>query len=75
MVGAFNWQIILAYDLNGEALPVPNGAPYRLRVACNLGYKHASYVMRIEVVERFAHTGEGRGGTWENQGYAWYAGI
>jgi DMSO/TMAO reductase YedYZ molybdopterin-dependent catalytic subunit len=75
LVDAFHPQTILAYDMNGTALPVSNGAPLRLRVERNLGYKQAKYVMRIEVVEGFAHIGEGKGGYWEDQGYAWYAGI
>ncbi|MDO9428870.1 MAG: molybdopterin-binding protein [Methylobacterium sp.] len=75
LVDAFHPQTILAYDLNGKALPIANGAPLRLRVERNLGYKQAKYVMRIEVVEGFAHLGEGKGGYWEDQGYAWYAGI
>lgn len=75
LVDAFHPQTILAYDMNGKALPVSNGAPLRLRVERNLGYKQAKYVMRIEVVESFAHLGDGKGGYWEDQGYAWYAGI
>ncbi len=75
LVDAFHPQTILAYEMNGEALPVSNGAPLRLRVERNLGYKQAKYVMRIEVVEGFAHIGGGKGGYWEDQGYAWYAGI
>ena len=75
LVDAFHPQTILAYDLNGKALPVANGAPLRLRVERNLGYKQAKYVMRVEVVESFAGIGEGKGGYWEDQGYAWYAGI
>jgi DMSO/TMAO reductase YedYZ molybdopterin-dependent catalytic subunit len=75
LVDAFHPQTILAYDMNGQALPVSNGAPLRLRLERNLGYKQAKYVMRIEVVETFAHLGEGKGGYWEDQGYAWYGGI
>ena len=75
LVDAVHPQTILAYNMNGQALPVSNGAPLRLRVERNLGYKQAKYVMRIEVVESFAHLGEGKGGYWEDQGYAWYAGI
>lgn len=75
LVDAFHPQTILAYDLNGKALPVANGAPLRLRLERNLGYKQAKYVMRIDVVESFAEIGEGKGGYWEDQGYAWYAGI
>ena len=75
LVDAFHPQTILVYDLNGQALPVANGAPLRLRLERNLGYKQAKYVMRIEVVESFTHIGQGKGGYWEDQGYAWYAGI
>ncbi len=72
---AYHEQTILAYELNGAPLPVANGAPLRLRVERQLGYKHAKYVMRLELVESFAHIEGGRGGYWEDQGYQWYAGI
>jgi len=75
MDDAWHPQTILAYELNGEALPIKNGAPLRLRVERQLGYKHAKYVMRIELVESFAHIAGGNGGYWEDQGYQWYAGI
>jgi DMSO/TMAO reductase YedYZ molybdopterin-dependent catalytic subunit len=72
---AYHPQTILAYALNGAALPIANGAPLRLRVERQLGYKMAKYVMSIELVEGFAHIGGGRGGYWEDRGYEWYAGI
>ena len=75
MEDAFHPQTILAYDLNDAALPVANGAPIRLRVERQLGYKHAKYVMRIELVESFDKIAGGKGGYWEDQGYQWYAGI
>ncbi|HET9047217.1 MAG TPA: molybdopterin-dependent oxidoreductase, partial [Casimicrobiaceae bacterium] len=75
MDDAWHPQTILAYDLNDKALPVANGAPLRLRVERQLGYKHAKYVMRIELVESFDKIGGGNGGYWEDQGYQWYAGI
>jgi len=75
MEDAFHPQTILAYELNGETLPVANGAPLRLRLERQLGYKMAKYVMRIELVEDFSHIGGGRGGYWEDQGYEWYAGV
>jgi DMSO/TMAO reductase YedYZ molybdopterin-dependent catalytic subunit len=68
-------QTILAYELNGEALDVPHGASLRLRFERQLGYKHAKYVMAIELVSSLAGIGEGKGGYWEDQGYEWYAGI
>jgi DMSO/TMAO reductase YedYZ molybdopterin-dependent catalytic subunit len=72
---AFHEQTILAYELNDAALPVANGAPLRLRVERQLGYKHAKYVMRLELVSSFASIRGGKGGYWEDQGYQWYAGI
>ena len=75
LVDARHPQTILAYEMNGEALPVPHGAPLRLRVERQLGYKHAKYIRRIEAVESFAHLGGGKGGYWEDRGYEWYAGI
>lgn len=68
-------QTILAYDMNDAALPVPNGAPLRLRVERQLGYKHAKYIIGIEFVTSFARIAGGRGGYWEDQGYQWWAGI
>jgi DMSO/TMAO reductase YedYZ molybdopterin-dependent catalytic subunit len=72
---AYHPQTILAYEMNDAVLPVANGAPIRLRVERQLGYKHAKYVMRIELVESFAKIAGGNGGYWEDQGYQWFAGI
>jgi DMSO/TMAO reductase YedYZ molybdopterin-dependent catalytic subunit len=68
-------QTILAYGLNGEALPIQNGAPLRLRVERQLGYKMAKYLMAIELVDDYSRIRGGRGGYWEDQGYEWFAGI
>ena len=68
-------QTLLAYDLNDAPLPVANGAPIRLRVERQLGYKHAKFVTAIEFVSSFAHIAGGKGGYWEDQGYQWWAGI
>jgi DMSO/TMAO reductase YedYZ molybdopterin-dependent catalytic subunit len=68
-------QTILAHHFNGEPLPVPHGAPLRLRVERQLGYKHAKYIERIELVDRFDNIYGGGGGYWEDNGYEWYAGI
>lgn len=68
-------QTILAYDMNGAPLPEQHGAPLRLRVERQLGYKHAKYVMRVEAAETLEPFGRGRGGYWEDRGYEWYAGI
>jgi DMSO/TMAO reductase YedYZ molybdopterin-dependent catalytic subunit len=75
LIDAFHPQTILAYDLNRKRLPVANGAPLRLRVERQLGYKHAKYVMRIEAVQDLSPIGGGKGGFWEDRGYEWYAGV
>jgi DMSO/TMAO reductase YedYZ molybdopterin-dependent catalytic subunit len=72
---AFHPQTILAHTMNDQPLPVAHGAPLRLRVERQLGYKHAKYVMRIEVVENLKNIGQGKGGFWPDRGYEWYAGI
>ena len=76
LVDAFHPQTIIAWGMNGHLLPVPNGAPLRLRVERQLGYKHAKYIQRIEAVESLAGIHGGKGGYWEdNVDYEWYAGI
>jgi DMSO/TMAO reductase YedYZ molybdopterin-dependent catalytic subunit len=75
LVDGFHPQTILAYELNGQPLDVSHGAPLRLRVERQLGYKQAKYLMRIEIVERLDGFGRGKGGYWEDRGYEWYAGI
>ena len=68
-------QTLLAWGLNDQPLPIKNGAPLRLRVSRQLGYKQAKYIARIELVDSFAHIAGGKGGYWEDYGYEWYAGI
>jgi DMSO/TMAO reductase YedYZ molybdopterin-dependent catalytic subunit len=74
-IDAFHPQTILAYEMNFAPLKVEHGAPLRLRVERQLGYKMAKYVMRIEAIDGFAGISRGRGGFWEDRGYEWYAGI
>ncbi len=75
LVDAYHPQTILAYAMNDQPLPVAHGAPLRLRVERQLGYKMAKYVMRIEAVADIAAIRGGHGGFWEDLGYEWYAGI
>jgi DMSO/TMAO reductase YedYZ molybdopterin-dependent catalytic subunit len=75
LIDAYHPQTILAYGMNGAPLPVANGAPLRLRVERQLGYKMAKYVHTIELVDSFAGLGGGRGSYWADRGYEWYAGI
>lgn len=76
LVDAFHPQTLLAYAMNGEPLSVGHGAPLRLRVERQLGYKQAKYVMRVEAVAVLSGIGDGGGGYWEDAaGYYWYAGV
>jgi len=76
MIDAHHPQTILAWAMNGRPLEEAHGAPIRLRVERQLGYKHAKFVNRIEVRQTLAGVYGGKGGYWEDRsGYAWYAGI
>ena len=75
LIDAVHPQTILAYELNDQPLPIDNGAPLRLRVENQLGYKHAKYIRALEFVASLEKIGQGKGGYWEDQGYEWYAGI
>jgi DMSO/TMAO reductase YedYZ molybdopterin-dependent catalytic subunit len=72
---AFHEQTLLAWELNGKPVPVENGAPLRARIERQLGYKHAKYLHRVELVAGLEQTAGGQGGFWEDRGYNWYAGI
>ena len=75
LIDAHHPQTILAHTMNDRPLPIAYGAPLRLRVERQLGYKHAKYLMRIEAVDSFAGMELGRGSYWADRGYDWYAGI
>lgn len=75
LIDAFHPQTILAYAMNDADLTVGHGAPLRLRLERQLGYKQAKYVMRIDIVDTLADLWGGKGGFWEDRGYEWYAGI
>lgn len=75
LVDANHPQTIIAHMLNGEPLPIRNGAPLRMRIERQLGYKHAKYLTAIEAVASLDDIGDGNGGYWEDRGYQWYAGI
>jgi DMSO/TMAO reductase YedYZ molybdopterin-dependent catalytic subunit len=76
LVDAFHPQTLLAYSMNDQPLSVGHGAPLRLRVERQLGYKQAKFVMRVEAVATLSGIGGGHGGYWEDEvGYDWYAGV
>ena len=68
-------QTILALDLNDKPLDLDHGAPVRLKIPTQLGYKNAKWVARIELSADLKPIYGGTGGYWEDQGYEWYAGI
>ena len=69
-------QTILAYEMNGAPLPIPHGAPCRLRVETLLGFKMVKYLRSIELVEDYRGLGDGQGGFREDtQFYGSEAGI
>jgi DMSO/TMAO reductase YedYZ molybdopterin-dependent catalytic subunit len=71
LVQAAHPQTMLALDLNDAPIDADHGAPVRLRIPTQLGYKSAKWVRKIEL----AAARPGTGGYWEDQGYEWYAGI
>ncbi len=69
-------QSILALEMNGEPLRIEYGAPARVRVENQLGFKMVKWVRAIEVVDDYAALGQGQGGWREDhQYYANAAGI
>lgn len=72
---AYHPQTFLTYGLNGDDLPAPHGAPLRLRVARQLGYKSVKFLSRITLVDSLKNVGDGKGSISPAYGYSWYAGI
>jgi DMSO/TMAO reductase YedYZ molybdopterin-dependent catalytic subunit len=75
MHDALHPQTLLAYGMNGGDLPVAYGAPLRLRVERQLGYKNLKFVNRVVVTDRLDQFGDGTGSGSFAAGFAWYAGI
>jgi len=72
MFDALHPQTLIAYGMNGRALPLQHGAPVRLRVERQLGYKSLKFLHRVVVTERFYDPG--KAGPIDS-GWAWYVGI
>jgi DMSO/TMAO reductase YedYZ molybdopterin-dependent catalytic subunit len=75
MADAWHPQTLIAYGMNGPELPTPHGAPVRLKVARQLGYKSVKYLHRITVTDTVKNIGKGLGGSNPEAGYSWWAGI
>jgi hypothetical protein len=72
MLDARHPQTILAYGMNGRDLPIPHGAPVRLRVERQMGYKSMKFLRSITVTDKFEDGGEDGN---IQHGWAWYTGI
>ena len=71
IASALHPQTLMAYEKNGQPLPIENGAPLRLAAPIKLGYKQSKWVTRIFLLENFLPIK----GYWEDQGYEWFAGL
>jgi DMSO/TMAO reductase YedYZ molybdopterin-dependent catalytic subunit len=68
---ALHPQSLLCYDMYDRPLSAGHGAPLRLSLPTKVGYKHAKYLMTLDVV----HVLPARRSYWSDQGYSWYAGL
>jgi len=75
MPEALHPQTLVAYGMNGGDLPVLHGAPVRLRVPRQLGYKNLKHISRIVVADSLKDIGNGLGSPAVDVGFSWYAGI
>ena len=66
---ALNPQTLLAYEMNYQPLNHLHGAPLRLRVENQLGFKMVKWIRSIELVADYARIGMGQGGWREDQQY------
>jgi DMSO/TMAO reductase YedYZ molybdopterin-dependent catalytic subunit len=67
MADALHPQTLLAYGMNGEVLSADFGAPLRLRMSREIGWKNTKYLSRLIVTDRMDFYRKGRG--------TWYGGI
>ena len=60
---------LLAWEMNYKPLPIEHGAPLRLRVENQLGYKMVKWINYIEFIESHEDVGKGFGGKNEDDEY------
>ena len=75
MDDALHPQTVLAYAMNGPEMPLDHGAPLRLKLSRQLGYKSLKYLTKITVTDSAKRIGDGLGSSAVGAGYSWYAGI
>jgi DMSO/TMAO reductase YedYZ molybdopterin-dependent catalytic subunit len=68
MMDALHPQTMIAYGMNGKTLPIQHGAPIRLRLETQIGYKSVKYLNKIVVSDKFVDYGV-------DTGWAWYTGM
>ena len=75
MLDAWHPQTLLAYLMNGEELPTRHGAPLRVRVPRQLGFKSKKYLAHVTVTDTIKNIGSGQGSSSPDKGFSWYGGI
>lgn len=75
MADALHPQTLITYGMNGADLPPEHGAPVRMKVPRQLGYKSVKYMSRIAFADTLKNIGKGLGSLSPEVGYSWYAGI
>jgi DMSO/TMAO reductase YedYZ molybdopterin-dependent catalytic subunit/thiosulfate reductase cytochrome b subunit len=75
LADAMHRQTLLAYGMNGRDLPTQHGAPLRLHIPRQLGYKQTKYLACVRVVEDLSEVRNGLGALAPESGFSWYAGI
>ncbi len=75
MADAWDQHTLLTMGMNDGDLPVGHGAPLRLRLPRQLGYKSLKYVNHITATDDIRKFGKGKGSVSPDFGYAWYAGM
>jgi len=75
MLDAWHPQTLLAYLMNGEELPTRHGAPLRVRVPRQLGFKSKKYLAHVSVTDTIKNIGSGQGSSSPDKGFSWYGGI
>jgi len=75
LIDAWHPQTLLAYAMNGEELPKRHGAPLRVRVPRQLGFKSKKYLARITLTDTMKNIGSGQGSSSPDHGFSWYGGI
>jgi len=75
MADATHPQTFITYGMNGDALPVGNGGPLRMKLPRQLGYKSVKFLRHLTITDDLKKFGKGLGSVSPETGYAWFAGI